>query len=74
MTLKMSKDTYTKFGEARNSRGRAINLNKNFNASVDADVDTDARASSIPLTSTSLRIGKKYSRYQHEMNIIVLHF
>ncbi len=67
MTLKVSKDTHTKFGEARGPRGRAINFNKNltqnFNASVDADVDADtnadAWASSIPLTSTSLRRGNK---------------
>ena len=65
MTLKVYKDTHTKFGEARGSRGRVINFNKNFNASVDADTNADtnvdanadanAWASSIPLTSTLLR-------------------
>ncbi len=34
MILKVSKDVHTKFGEARGSRGRAINLNKNFNAKL----------------------------------------
>ncbi len=69
MTLKVSKDICTKFVGARGSRGRAINSNKNRNASVDADADTDADAnmdadadtwvSSIPLTLTVLRRGKK---------------
>ncbi len=64
MTLKVFKDTRTKSGElGALGAESSINFNKNFNASVgadadaDADVDTNAWASSIPLTSTSLKQG-----------------
>ncbi len=56
MTLKVSKDTHTKFGEARGSRGRFINSNKtltqNFNTSVDADAYANADADADADTNT----------------------
>ena len=62
MTLKVSKDMHTKFGEAKGSRDRAINLNKNLFTGVDADT----WASSIPLTSTLLRQVKTYNFLQRD--------
>ena len=41
---------------------------QNFNAGVDVDVDANAWASSIPLTSTSLRRGNETTRERTETN------